>query len=76
VVTGVTNFGLFVMVDNLYVDGLVHVTSLKHDYYHFDEVQHALIGERTRKVYKLGDRLKVKLVQVNISERKIDFELV
>ena len=76
VVTGVTNFGLFVMVDNLYVDGLVHVTSLKQDYYHFDEVQHALIGERSRKVYKLGDRLRVKLIQVNISDRKIDFELV
>jgi ribonuclease R len=76
VITGVTNFGLFVMVDNLYVDGLVHVTSLKQDYYHFDEVQHALIGERTSRVYKLGDRLRVKVVQVSISDRKIDFELV
>jgi len=75
-ITGVTHFGFFVMLDGFYIDGLVHVTSLKQDYYHFDEAQHALIGERSRKVYKLGDRLKVKVTQVKVEERKIDFECV
>jgi ribonuclease R len=75
-ITGVTHFGFFVMVDQLYVDGLVHVTSLKQDYYHFDEAQHTLIGERSRRVYRLGDRVNVKVVQVSVSDRKIDFELV
>ena len=76
VVTGVTHFGFFVMLDHLYVDGLVHVTSLKQDYYHFDEVQHALIGERSRRIYRLGDRVKVKVMGVNVDDRKIDFELL
>lgn len=76
VISGVTNFGFFVTIEDLFVDGLVHVTSLKKEYYHFDEVQHALIGERTRKVFKLGDKVRVKVVGVKVNERKIDFGLV
>lgn len=75
VVSGVTNFGLFVELKDLYVEGLVHVTALPGDYYRFDQAQHRLVGERTRKVYRLGDELMVAVVNVNLDERKIDFEL-
>lgn len=74
-VSSVTNFGLFVQLDDIYVDGLVHVSSLQSDYYQFDDVAHRLIGERTRISYGLGDRLTVKVVRVDLDDRKIDFEL-
>lgn len=76
VIAAVTGFGLFVELDELFVEGLVHVTALPGDYYVFDQAHQRLIGERTRKSYKLGDRLKVKVVRVDLDERKIDFELV
>jgi len=74
-VTGVTAFGLFVELDGIYVEGLIHVTALSHDYYHFDAARHRLTGERTGQVYRLSDRLEIKVVRVNVAERKIDFEL-
>lgn len=74
-VSSVTNFGLFVQLDDVFVDGLVHVSSLQSDYYQMDEVSHKLIGERTRVSYGLGDRLEVKVVRVALDDRKIDFEL-
>lgn len=74
-VSSVTNFGLFVQLDDVYVDGLVHVSSLQSDYYQLDEAAHKLIGERTRVSYGLGDRLQVKVVRVDLDDRKIDFEL-
>ncbi len=75
VVTAVTGFGLFVMLDELYVEGLVHVTGLPKDYYYHEAAQHRMVGERTGRVFRLGDKLKVKVVRVNLDERKIDFEL-
>jgi ribonuclease R len=66
---------LFVELDDIYVDGLVHITALDNDYYHFDPVGHRLTGERTGQVYRLGDRLRVKVAAVNLDERKIDFVL-
>ncbi len=75
-VTSVTSFGIFVQLKTVFVDGLVHVTALPKDYYHFDPVGQRLRGERTGKVYRLGDELKVKLVRVDLDERKIDFEAV
>ena len=74
-VTGVTAFGLFVELDGIFVEGLVHVTSLEDDYYHFDPIGHRLQGERTGKIYRLADRLQVKLVRVDLVERKMDFDL-
>lgn len=74
-VSSVTNFGLFVQLDEVYVDGLVHISSLQSDYYQFQEKSHRLVGERTRITYSLGDKLKVKVVRVSLDERKIDFEL-
>ncbi|MBB3169574.1 ribonuclease R [Simiduia aestuariiviva] len=76
VISGVTGFGLFVELKELYTDGLVHVTSLPHDYYHHDAAHHRLVGERSRQVFQLGDELEVKVVRVDLDERKVDFELV
>ena len=75
VVTAVTGFGLFVMLDELYVEGLVHVTGLPKDYYNHEAAQHRMVGERTGRIFRLGDKLRVKVVRVNLDERKIDFEL-
>lgn len=71
----VTGFGLFVELDEIYVQGLVHVTSLKNDYYHHDATHHKLMGKRTGKTYRLGDTLRVCVANVNLDERKIDFTL-
>ncbi len=76
VVSAVTNFGVFVELSDLYVDGLVHITSLPSDYYHFEADKQRLVGERTRRVFKLGDPLKVRVAAVTLDERKIDFELL
>ncbi len=75
-VSGVTSFGLFVELDYGRISGLVHVTGLPNDYYHFDPVAHRMTGERRGQVFQLADRVKVKVAAVNIDEQKIDFELV
>jgi ribonuclease R len=75
-VTGVQAFGLFVELEEIYVQGLVHVSSMTDDYYRYDERAHTLKGENTRKVYRLGDRVEVQVVAVKLEERKIDFALV
>ncbi len=71
-ITGVTPFGLFVTLDNYFVDGLVHISELGRDYFQFDGARHMLLGERTGKRYRLADRLTVKLVRVDLDTRKID----
>lgn len=73
-ISAVTSFGVFVELDDIYVEGLVHVTSLKNDYYTFDPVKHRLVGERSGQVYHLGDKITVLLARVDLDERKIDFE--
>ena len=75
IITGVNSFGLFVELDEVYVTGLVHVTALDHDYFHFEPVGHRLRGERTGRVYRLGDPIRVKVAAVNLDDRKIDFVL-
>ncbi|EIJ43342.1 ribonuclease R [Beggiatoa alba B18LD] len=75
-VTAVTSFGLFVELEGIYVEGLVHVTALRNDYYHYDLAGQRLRGERTGTVYRLSDRLKVRVMRVDLNDRKIDFELV
>ncbi|OQW93915.1 MAG: ribonuclease R [Beggiatoa sp. IS2] len=75
-ITGVTPFGLFVELEGVFIEGLVHVTSLQEDYYHFDPVGHRLQGELSGKIYRLSDPLRIKVVRVNLEEKKIDFELV
>lgn len=75
VISGVTGFGLFVELSDIYIEGLVHVTALKNDYYQFDASGHRLMGERTRKSYRLGDSIRVKVVRVDLDEKKIDLDL-
>jgi ribonuclease R len=76
VVSGVTRFGFFVELKDLYIDGLVHVTSLRNDYYFFDNIHHRLVGERSGVIFKLGDSVKVKVTTVDIDQRRIDFDLI
>lgn len=75
IISGVTRFGFFVELKEIYIDGLVHVTSLKNDYYYFDAIHHRLLGERTGIEYKLGNDVRVRVIKVDVDERKIDFEL-
>jgi len=75
IISSVTSFGFFVELDNS-VEGLVRVSSLTDDYYQFVEKQLALLGEHTKKMYKIGDRVTVQVARVNTIERQIDFELV
>lgn len=71
-ITGVTSFGVFVTLDDYYVDGLVHISELGRDYFQFDAARHVLLGERTGKRFRLADQLRVKLVRVDLDTRKID----
>ena len=75
IITSVTSFGIFVELDEIYVDGLVHITALGKDYYHFEPVGHRLTGERTGMVFRLGDPVRVRVAAVNLDDRKIDFVL-
>jgi ribonuclease R len=74
-ITGVTSFGLFVELDDIQVEGLVHVTSLPSDYYHYEPLRHELVGERRRRRYRLAGRVKVRVMRVDVDDKKIDFEM-
>lgn len=76
IITSVTGFGLFIELVDIYVEGLVHVTGLGDDYFQFDPNHHRMIGERTHKVYRLGDKVRVQVARVDLDERKIDFDMV
>lgn len=76
VITAVTGFGLFVELTDIYVEGLVHVTAMPGDYYHFDPLHHRLSGERSGRSFRLGDSVEVRVMRVDLDERKIDFELI
>ena len=75
VVSAVTGFGLFVALEDIFVEGLVHVTSLPGDYYHYDNVHQCLRGERTGRRFGLGDELEIIVSNVNMEDKKVDFEL-
>ncbi|MFS0559704.1 ribonuclease R [Terribacillus sp. 179-K 1B1 HS] len=75
VISSVTGFGLFVELPNT-IEGLVHVSYLTDDFYHFDDKRYAMIGERTGNQFRIGDEITVRVVKVNIEERVIDFEVV
>ncbi len=74
-ISGITNFGLFVELENT-IEGLVHVSYLTDDYYHYDEKHYAMIGERTGHVFRIGDEIDVRVINVNVEEAAIDFEVV
>lgn len=74
-ISSVVPFGIFVALDEVFVEGLVHVSDLGRDYFHFDEKAHAMVGERTGARYRLSDRVRVQLVRVSLDQNKIDFRL-
>lgn len=76
VVSAVTGFGLFVELEPVYIDGLVHITGLPKDYYHHEAAHHRLVGERTGRTFRLGDVVQVRVARVDMDERKIDLELI
>lgn len=75
-VSGVTSFGVFVALDDAYVEGLLHVTELGNDYFHYEKAHHEMVGERTGAKYRLGDRVTIKVARVDLETTKIDFSLV
>ncbi|QNP40275.1 ribonuclease R [Lysobacter solisilvae (ex Woo and Kim 2020)] len=76
VISGVTSFGLFIELDDSKVNGLVHVTQLPSDFYHFDPIRKTLAGERTGREFRLGDRVDIIVLKASVEDRKIDFRLV
>ncbi len=76
VISAVTSFGLFVELEDLYIEGLVHVTALPGDYYHFDAAHQRLLGERSGRSFQLGGTVKVQVARVDLDDKKIDLELV
>ncbi|HEX5343471.1 MAG TPA: ribonuclease R [Duganella sp.] len=75
IITGVTTFGIFVQLDQLFVEGLVHITDLGQDYFQYDDARHELKGERSGKKFQLTDRVSVQVVRVDLESRKIDLRL-
>jgi ribonuclease R len=75
VIAAVTTFGVFVELSDLYIEGLMHISALPGDYYHFDQAKQRLIGERTRQIFQLGGAVTVRVARVDLDDRKIDLEL-
>jgi ribonuclease R len=76
IITAVTGFGFFVELDKIYAEGLVHITNLPQDFFHFDAKTHQLLGERTGIRFRLGDKVKIRVARVDLDEKKIDFDLL
>ena len=76
IISAVTNFGIFVELQPLYVEGLVHVTELGDDYFVYDKARHCLVGERTKRRFRIGDPVRVQVAQVNLDERKVELRLL
>lgn len=74
-VSGVAPFGLFVALDDVYVEGMIHISELGNDYFHFDASKHQLLGERTGKRYRLADRVRIRIARVDLDTARIDFVL-
>lgn len=75
-ISAVTSFGIFVELKDIYIEGLIHVTELGHDYYHFDPVSQRMNGERMGESFRLGDKIRVQVVAVDVDEKKIDLSRV
>ena len=76
VISGVTERGLYVELDETRADGMVRISALGSDYYIYDQKRYRLVGERTKTEYALGDRARVRLIGARVPERELDFELV
>lgn len=75
IISSLTNFGIFIQLENT-IEGLVHFNNMLDDYYHFDEENYHIIGDRTKKMYKLGDEVKIRVTNSDVMKRDIDFEIV
>lgn len=75
IITSVTHFGLFIELSDTKIEGLLHISDLNNDFYHFDESRQELKGERSQKGYALGDRIQVEVAQVDMDQKKIGFAL-
>ena len=73
-ISSVTGFGLFVRLDDLFIDGLVHISTLDNDYYQFDAAKQRLIGENSGMIYRLGDKVKIRVVAVHLEQKMVDFQ--
>jgi ribonuclease R len=76
IISAVTEFGLFVTLKDLYVDGMIHVSQLGEDFFLYDQASQSLIGQNRGQSFSLGDEVKIQVAGVNLEERKIDFQLV
>ena len=76
IISATAEFGLFVTLKDLYVDGMVHVSQLGDDFFVFDQSSQSLVGQNCGQIFGLGDEVKIKVAGVNLEERKIDFELI
>ncbi len=75
VITTATSFGIFIELDDIYIEGLIHISALASDYYHFDAAKHQLVGENTHKRYRVGDSIEILVSRVDLDDRKVDFVL-
>ena len=75
IISGVTGFGIFVELSQYYVEGLIHISTLPEDYYRFDPIKHTLVGEHSKKQFRLGDQVVVQVVRVDLDQQQIDFIL-
>ena len=75
-ISGVMNFGIFVMLDDIYCEGLLHIRDMVDDYYIFDEKNFRLVGKRHKKIFQFGKRLRVKVTKVNVEKRQVDLKMV
>ncbi|EJS85408.1 ribonuclease R [Pasteurella multocida subsp. multocida str. Anand1_cattle] len=73
VISSVTGFGLFVRLDDLFIDGLVHISTLDNDYYQFDLARQRLIGENSGMIYRIGDKVKIRVEAVSLEQRQVGF---
>ncbi|MFA4924579.1 MAG: RNB domain-containing ribonuclease, partial [Ignavibacteriaceae bacterium] len=76
IISGVTHFGIFVKIKDILAEGLVHVRDLEGDYYLYDEKKYALIGKASKKMFRLGDKIQVKLIRVNQERMELDFLII
>ena len=74
-ISGVAGFGIFVALDEVYVEGMVHISELGNDYFQYDATRHQLLGERTGRRFRLGDRVRVELVRADLESTRLDFVL-
>jgi ribonuclease R len=76
VISGVTNYGMYVEINDLLVEGMIHVRNIGDDYYEHDEKHYSLVGRRTGRTFRLGDSIAVKVIKVNVENREIDFACI